>query len=244
MASIVSLINHISLEFPYKTIILRPHPSEDNSYYKNIFQDIDNVKVVYEGSVTPWILACSVLIHNGCTTSIEASLAKKPVINYNTNANTKYEVFLAGVCGKKLSSPDLAIEELNKYFSKNYWDESYTPNDSLSMKLFHNFSEENSADEVLTLLENADNNRDVNKVNKINWLGLAFIGLLHRAYLTLKFSYMISKGKHSNVIDYLKRFERFDKCDIQERVHKMSVILGKNVKITYHSSFLIVIEIA
>jgi surface carbohydrate biosynthesis protein len=243
MASIVYLINKISLEFPDKNIILRPHPSENTEYYNNIFQNIDNVKVIYEGSVTPWILACSILIHNGCTTSIEASLANKPVINFTSKDNSRYEVFLAGVCGKKISNADLVLTELKKLYVDGEWDVSYTPNDDKSRDLFHNFQEENSSLEVLKLLEKADVNREYYKVRKLSKLSLSFISLFHRAYLIAKFSYMLFKGKRANVTDYLKRFERFDKEDIEERVQKMSAILGKEVKITYQSAFLFVIEL-
>jgi len=240
MASIVSLINKISIEFPDKNIILRPHPSENTTYYKNIFQNVVNVKVIYEGSVTPWILACSVLIHNGCTTSIEASLAKKPVINFTTKNNSQYEVYLASACGKRISCADLALSELKKLYINGSWDESFTPNDEISNSLFHNFIEENSSLEVLKLLEEADVN---SKKTKLNNLGLSFLGLFHRVYLTAKFTYMAFKGKRANIVDYLKRFERFDKDDINEKVQKMSFILDKKVKVTFHSSFLFVIEL-
>ena len=35
-----------------------------------------------EGNVVPWLLACSMLIHNGCTTAVEGYILKRPVIAY------------------------------------------------------------------------------------------------------------------------------------------------------------------
>tara|TARA_B110000211_G_scaffold184861_1_gene209653 strand:- start:5276 stop:6661 length:1386 start_codon:yes stop_codon:yes gene_type:complete len=242
MASIVSLINKLSLEFPDKKIIIRPHPSEDTTYYEKIFQNINNIKVLYKGSVTPWILACSILIHNGCTTSIEASLAQKPVINFTSKEKSRYEVYLAGVCGYKTSKVNCVIEKINEFYSNGIWDFPYVPEDELSNNLFHNFSEKNAAYKVLKLLEEADENIKADQVFRLNWFMLGLTGTLHRAYLLLKFSYMMFKGKRSNVTDYLKRFEKFDKKDIEKKVQKMSDILGIKVKVTHQNSYLFIIE--
>jgi hypothetical protein len=40
------------------------------------------VKVVAKGDVGPWIRRCRALIHNGCTTAIQAEIAGKKVISY------------------------------------------------------------------------------------------------------------------------------------------------------------------
>lgn len=65
-----------------KTIVLRPHPEEDHSFYLNAFKNIDNVHVIYEGSVVPWILAATIMIHPDCTTAIEALFVGKKSISF------------------------------------------------------------------------------------------------------------------------------------------------------------------
>ncbi|MDB4037926.1 hypothetical protein N9519_02655 [Candidatus Thioglobus sp.] len=73
----------LKLSKKYKgNIIIRPHPEEDNSYYLNAFKDIKNVKVVYEGSVVPWILASNNMIHPDCTTAIECLFTGKVPLSY------------------------------------------------------------------------------------------------------------------------------------------------------------------
>ena len=42
----------------------------------------DNVHVVAEGNVVPWLMACDVLVHNGCTTAVESYILGRPVIAY------------------------------------------------------------------------------------------------------------------------------------------------------------------
>ena len=63
-----------------KTIVFRPHPEEDQSFYLDAFKNINNAHIIYEGSVIPWILAADLMIHPDCTTAIESLfLGKKPL---------------------------------------------------------------------------------------------------------------------------------------------------------------------
>ena len=63
-----------------KTIVLRPHPEEDHSFYLNTIKHLNNVHIIYEGSVVPWILAADFMIHPDCTTAIESLfLGTKPL---------------------------------------------------------------------------------------------------------------------------------------------------------------------
>ena len=77
----VELIIELSKKM-HKTIILRPHPEEAHNYYKDVFKGIDNVRVVYSGSVVPWLLAADEVIHPDCTTAIESSFLGKLPISY------------------------------------------------------------------------------------------------------------------------------------------------------------------
>ena len=63
-------------------IIFRPHPIEDINAWKFYLQGLPNVHVIREGPITPWILNSFALMHSGCTTAIEATVAKKPVVTY------------------------------------------------------------------------------------------------------------------------------------------------------------------
>tara|TARA_B100001971_G_scaffold193521_1_gene198738 strand:- start:855 stop:2165 length:1311 start_codon:yes stop_codon:yes gene_type:complete len=65
-----------------KTIVLRPHPEEDHSFYFDVFKGRKNIHVVYEGSVVPWILASDLMIHPDCTTAIESLFVGKKPISY------------------------------------------------------------------------------------------------------------------------------------------------------------------
>lgn len=81
-AAFQSMIPQLAAALPDTTIVVRPHPSEGHDVWQAAAQGHANVKVIHHGSALPWILASEVLIHNGCTTAVEANLLGKPAITY------------------------------------------------------------------------------------------------------------------------------------------------------------------
>ena len=77
-----ALVPDVAKAFPDRTIIVRPHPSENRDTWREHLAPYDNVHVTAEGSVVPWLLASTVLIHNSCTTGIESYVLERPAIAY------------------------------------------------------------------------------------------------------------------------------------------------------------------
>lgn len=46
------------------------------------FTDLPNVHVIREGTITQWVHHAFAVLHNGCTTALEAVIAKRPVVAY------------------------------------------------------------------------------------------------------------------------------------------------------------------
>ena len=67
---------------PQNKIVYRPHPEEEQSIYKEAFKSFDNVFVVFDGSVVPWLIASDVMVHPDCTTGVEAIMLGKKSISY------------------------------------------------------------------------------------------------------------------------------------------------------------------
>ncbi len=74
------------------TIIVRPHPTENQQIYKDIARNCQHVKVTNEGNVVPWLLATDVVIHNGCTTGVEAYMMDVPAISYRASIDETYDM--------------------------------------------------------------------------------------------------------------------------------------------------------
>ena len=98
LASFVVLVHQL-VERIDERIVVRPHPSEDLEFYRHALAGLPAVDVVREGAVTPWLHACKCLVHDGCTTAIEASLAGKQVINWRPAGRAEYEHVLANSIG-------------------------------------------------------------------------------------------------------------------------------------------------
>lgn len=89
-----ALLPVLSKEFPDHTIILRPHPSDHQGNWREAVRGLDNVKVVFEGPVSPWLFGADAVFHWGSTTGLEAYLLGRPVVGHTPlpEEEKKYDV--------------------------------------------------------------------------------------------------------------------------------------------------------
>ena len=94
----IAFIETISDDPQLPNIIVRPHPSEDHQAWNRAISHLPNVYCVYEGSVSPWLLASEGLIHRGCTSAIEAFFSRKKaavLLDFIEPGNTSISVTLS-----------------------------------------------------------------------------------------------------------------------------------------------------
>jgi surface carbohydrate biosynthesis protein len=110
----VDLCHSIASEISDRTLVIRPHPSEDPAIYRAVFASFPNVVVLNEGPVAPWILACDALIHSGCTTGMEGALAGTRVLYYRPDEDRRDEAepLLPSLFGKHCRTVDAVLERL------------------------------------------------------------------------------------------------------------------------------------
>ena len=85
------LIPDLEKAFPDYNIVVRPHPTEKHEVYHAISARCERVHVTNEGNVIPWLMAAKALIHNGCTTGVEAFVMRVPAISYRATVNDYYD---------------------------------------------------------------------------------------------------------------------------------------------------------
>ena len=88
----IEILPDLSRRYSDINIIVRPHPSENHQAWHDAVNGLDNVEVVFEGSVTPWLIGARAVLHNGCTTGLEAHLLKQPVIAYRPVQSDTMEI--------------------------------------------------------------------------------------------------------------------------------------------------------
>jgi surface carbohydrate biosynthesis protein len=68
--------------FPEHRVVIRPHPAENVKFWVKATEAVPGVTVLREGGAAPWILAAQAMMHNGCTTGLEAYCLDKPGVSY------------------------------------------------------------------------------------------------------------------------------------------------------------------
>jgi len=86
------LVPSLDRAFPGHTIVVRPHPTESQAIYHQIAEGCKRVKVTNAGNVVPWLMAARALIHNGCTTGVEAFAMGVPAITYRASVDERYDL--------------------------------------------------------------------------------------------------------------------------------------------------------
>lgn len=149
------LIKSVSQAQPDKQIIVRPHPSENHDTWREAAAELPNVEVVYEGAVIPWLMAADVLVHNGCTTAVEAYFLETPAIAFRPAVKEGYELELPN----SISLPAKNAEEVDKMLGlASRKDDEYTAwRQAAKDKLKAHVSEPDgdySCDRIVAELEN------------------------------------------------------------------------------------------
>jgi surface carbohydrate biosynthesis protein len=109
----ISVLPALTRAFPGHRIIVRPHPSEDHAAWHRETAGLGNVTVAFEGSVIPWIAGAQALIHNSCTTGVEAYLLGKPVIAYRPATNDVLDSHLPNAVSRQAFDPDELVAMVN-----------------------------------------------------------------------------------------------------------------------------------
>jgi len=75
---LIQLVHQLIQDFPDRPIVIRTHPFESDTDYREIFKDHPQVEVVCEGTIGSWLKESIVSIHFNSSVSIDAYMMKKP----------------------------------------------------------------------------------------------------------------------------------------------------------------------
>lgn len=212
-------------------IVLRPHPAEKVESWKDYLNDIPNVHVIREGSITPWVNNSFAVMHNGCTTALEATVAKKPIITY-VPYKQNYTDFLPNKLGHRVESLDELLRSVNSLFENIKFEdqEKIKKIPDQVLKKIHIDNEELSAAKMIKVWEDLVRDKDV-FIKSSNWLKFQFLlkamkinGLIGKSLS--KFSEFNSKREKDN-----QKFPPFNINYINEHIKRLQEILGINKKI-------------
>ena len=73
------------------TVVLRPHPSENQAVWRAIAERCPNLRVTNDGSITPWLMATKAVVANGCTSLVEAAVLDTPAVAYQPVTSEEFD---------------------------------------------------------------------------------------------------------------------------------------------------------
>ena len=118
IANFVEAIKYLSNRNKKYSIVLRPHPSENLETWNILLDKIPNITVIREDNISVWVKNAFAIMHNGCTTALEASFFKKPIITY-APFKAYYDRKLANDLGQKVTTLNGLTKKIDKIFT-NY----------------------------------------------------------------------------------------------------------------------------
>jgi surface carbohydrate biosynthesis protein len=220
LAMIPRLADHIR---PYN-LVIRPHPSEDPKPWRGASLGKNNVYVVYEGSVIPWMLAANCLIHNGCTSAVEASVLRVPVLAYCPIANPDYEVSLPNELSERIDTEGALFERARELVA------------STSTYCFKPESDKLLREHLASLDGPLACERIVSALHELPECSPAAVSMVDQLQAYAKYALRRLKGS-SDYYDHLRPPEEFTIDSLSRRISRISSALSRfqNIRISERS---------
>jgi surface carbohydrate biosynthesis protein len=164
----IDAIKYLSHQNKNYHIILRPHPSESLEAWKLLLEKIPNVSVIADDGVSLWVKNAFAILHNGCTTALEATFFNKPIITYSPfEANFARQ--LANDLGQNVTSLKELSKKINNIFNKNLKLEKSKKSDQTLPKMIINKifvdEKETASEKIIKIWENIGK-KDLSRPNK------------------------------------------------------------------------------
>ncbi len=240
LIAMIRLITRLTIEYPNTRFVIRPHPSENQGLYEAIFKDVKNATVAFEGSVSAWLIACRALVHDGCTTGIEAALADVPIVRYQTYADPRFEQFLPNSFGASCLTEDDAIAAVGRALEQT----TRVPTDFSGLdpqvtNLMANFSGDSFErfDAALNDTIERSGVRSTREVAPYQPLARAHRAVEAAKRVVRPFTWRASMQKYA-----MRKFIGFNRANVVDRIERAQKILGRKVRYRQLSDALVVID--
>ena len=152
-AEYVRAIRRLALTYPETAIVVRPHPTERPEAWQRLIGNYKNVVIQHEGSIAPVLRGATVMIHNGCTTSMEATKGGIPVLTYAPIDTHNEEHFFPNQLGGHVGSIEQLVTEVGKYTTGAASRESVADDFKLLSQRLTDTGSETAADTMLAVWE-------------------------------------------------------------------------------------------
>jgi surface carbohydrate biosynthesis protein len=105
-----ALVPKLSAAIRPAVLVIRPHPSENARTWQEVGAGQENVRVEHEGPIAPWLAAAAALVHNGCTSGVEAAILGTPAFAYRPVASPEFDPELPHAVSTECTTADELVE--------------------------------------------------------------------------------------------------------------------------------------
>ena len=211
-------------------IVLRPHPEENIETWKIYLQNISNVHVIQNGPINSWVNHAFAVMHNGCTTALEATVSEKPVVTY-IPFKQKYPREFANNLGYRVETLDQLQEKVDFLFenSQSKKQKNISKNiPEIITKKIHLESDKLAVERIVSVWENLDNDKLSKSINCLKLKGFLKI-MKVRDFIRETLKKIFPPKTEYKKNNY--KFPAFKRKDFCERVLKMQNVLGIDQKL-------------
>jgi surface carbohydrate biosynthesis protein len=213
------------------SVVLRPHPMENITAWKNFLEGVKNIHIIRKDCISLWVKNAFAIMHNGCTTGIEAIVSQKPLLTYNTTQMNIEDYFLSNKLGHNIKSKEELLKKTNQLFEIEKHDNKTNEKPtipSLVLEKLYIDKNELAAEKILKVWESL-NTKSLSQSN--NWI--KFRLLLKIIELRNFFLNIMSKlnPKKFNPIKENQKFQSMNESDICARATRLQSILGIDKKL-------------
>ncbi|MFQ5698963.1 MAG: surface carbohydrate biosynthesis protein [Myxococcota bacterium] len=210
--------------FPERSIVIRPHPGESFDPWKALAGRRSNVQVASDGSVVPWLMAAQVLIHNGCTTAVEAAVLGRPAVTYRPRSSRRYDLDLPNDLSHGARDLDQLFRSVADILDGKLGPLEEGARRSVFESHLVGLDGRLAADRIVDVLEEAGYGRPPPPPR----LDRALVGRAHLAARTAVKALNRRRRAHRNSAAFHRhRFPEIGARDLQERIERLGRQLGR-----------------
>ncbi|MCW5745893.1 MAG: hypothetical protein KIT36_06810 [Alphaproteobacteria bacterium] len=222
-----SLVPVLAARHPQTPIVIRPHPAENHETWWQAAGGAANVHVLHEGNVVPWLLASQAVIHNGCTTGLEAYVLGARPIAFRPFTSPTYDLELPNSLSHEVFDQAALLAAIDGVLDGRFADDDEQARARRALLDRHIAA----IDGKLAVERIADVVEGVEKAHGGRYspgLGTRLVGRMSAEWRSLQKRRDASKPRHKSNIAYTRhRFPGIELPEVQQRIDVYGRILGR-----------------
>lgn len=210
--TVVFSLREIASKYNELNFIIRPHPMDNVDYWADVVGEYDNIHVIYKESISPWIAGATVLIHNSCTSAVEAAVQGVPVISYVPSEMSDV-LDIANNCGIRVNNHQKLISAVQHILNENSEHQMSHDSHALLDPLLA-IDNELASLKIIRVIEKSSASLAPNKIEDYRFLAITMLRQAKTVY------------DKARKIDMSNKNQEFDKAEVKKNVKNISNLLG------------------